>query len=153
MRGYKHLFINTPIMVITASLLYYYVLSSTILVIGAYLGVIFGNISDMDLTVGRKYHRHVLFHSVIWTLIMYVFAWQHPEILLLLSFTVLGVGLHCLEDVNLIKSTMRGTYTIKTRQSISGSVRGLNGMKSTLWLVGNFVLSVIIFTLTWRCIP
>ena len=148
MKGYKHLTINTPIMILIGCLVYYYVLDSTIVVIGAYLGVIFGNISDMDLTIGQKYHRHFLFHSIIWTVVMWLFALQYPEMMLVLSFTILGVGIHCLEDIQLIKASMRGTYTIKVRQTITGKVKGLSGWNSTIWLVANFIVSVVLFVIT-----
>ena len=154
MKGYKHLCCNVPILIVIGCLVYYYVLDSTLIVFATYLGIIFGNISDMDLTIKKKYHRHCLFHGIHWNVIMWLFCLQYPGAMLCASFCVLGVGLHLLEDINVFKGR-QGTYCIVVWgelyfENAILKFRGkrLNGFWATVWLFGNFLVSVLIFIIT-----
>jgi len=148
MRGKLHLLINALIFVVLGFLIYLYLFTTKLLLIAVYLGIVFGNIPDMDLTVGQKYHRHFLFHSIIWTCFLWFLSIGFPDLQLIISFMILGVGLHCLEDIQVFRVSMRGAYTIKIRQTITGKVKGLSGIGSTFWLLLNFVISLLFFTLT-----
>lgn len=149
MRGKLHFLWNAPILIVLGCLVYYYIFASRFLIIAVYFGIICGQVSDLDLSIlGQKYHRHYLFHSCIWTAFLWFIAWGIPEVQLIIAFCVLGNGLHLLEDIQINRFSMRGTYTIKTRQTITGKVKGLNGWNSTLWLIINFLISVVLFGIT-----
>lgn len=103
-----------------------------------------------DLDYGEN-HRFWLFHSIILPLIAYIL---YPNFLVLLI--LLAMGHHCLLDtilqlLNIKKAS--GYYTICLVPSYSlnfilfkiktRSIR-LNGYWSTLWLLGNFLGSIVI---------
>jgi hypothetical protein len=79
---------------------------------------------------------------------MWFVAWGYPEVQLIIAFCIMGNGLHLLEDLQLSRFSMRGFYTIKLRETISGKVKGLTGIQSTMWLIANFWISVFFFILT-----
>jgi len=149
MRRWLHLFWNSIFLTIIGTAVWYYSYRSRLILIAVYAGIGFSLLPDID--AGTKYHRHFLTHSIIWIAAMWFVAWGYPELQLIISFWILGVGLHCLEDIRLNRASARGFYTIKIRQTISGKVKGLTGMGTTCWLFWNFVLSFIpmIITLWW----
>lgn len=114
-----------------------------------YLGA---KIPDVDKGFDNRWHRHFLFHSIILPFGYFLISLQYPMLALLFAFWMLGAGTHCLFDIRLKKSARVGFYCIKlwAHYRISKgkwSVHGLNGKNSTIWLVGNFVASVVIFLL------
>jgi len=126
---------------------YYYVLDSTVIIAATYLGIIFGNISDMDLTIKKKWHRHFLFHGLHWVALMWLFSLQYPIVMLIFAFCCFGVGLHLLEDINIFKGRT-GFYCIKMRVTLTGKVKGINGKWTTVWLFSNFLFSIAILLVT-----
>jgi len=112
-----------------------------------FIPIIMGISSDLDY---GENHRFWLFHSIILPLIAYIL---YPNLLILLI--LLALGHHCLLDTilqlfNIKKAS--GYYTICLVPSYSlnfilfkvktRSIR-LNGYWSTLWLLGNFMGSLI----------
>ncbi len=109
-----------------------------------------GTMPDIDLKLYEGSHRWVWFHSLLLPILAYIF---YPTILTLLI--ILAFGHHFFLDVilNLLKGKKQtGFYTIcvvptytfnfilfkiKTREY------RMNGRASTIWLLGNFVISLL----------
>lgn len=96
-----------------------------------------------DVDVGTPYHRNFLTHSIM---IWFVVWWYNPMIIT--ALVCLAVGLHCLLDITLWPSSWTGFYLIRFgKHGLFWFKKGKQGLLSTLWLIGNFVLSVIILYL------
>ena len=116
----------------------------TLIVIPIFWGTYF---PDADLSF--KSHRNITFHSLLIPFIIMIFNFELLTILILLS-----TGFHCWCDITIFKNKMKGTYTIVLIPSVTlnfllfktktKEVR-MNGILSTVWLVGNFIISLIIF--------
>lgn len=134
--------------------LYLRVLPSSILIVMIYLAIPIGALfSDLDMTFARKYHRHWLFHSILFTGICWVLCLQYPEFMLFVAILNFSVGLHLLFDINVKKSKRVGFYCIKLYSKYNFSkkkweIKGLNGTKSTLWFFLNFLASLLILGFT-----
>jgi hypothetical protein len=91
-------------------------------------------IPDTDLRFGS--HRHIALHSIIMPIFVLIFNWSLLTVLICLSF-----GLHLLCDIQFKK--VGGTFTIKyfAQKSIGGF------WFAEVWLIGNFIVSLIIFIL------
>ncbi len=83
-------------------------------------------------------HRSIYTHSIGLTLLVWFYD---PS--LLLSLMIFAQGIHCLEDINLTKSTRLGSYTIKYIKIFNKSY-GMNGWNSTLWLLLQFIGGCVI---------
>lgn len=128
-------------------LTYYHSLPYRLIIVFVYIAVPFGVISDFDMVFMKAWHRHWLFHSIIWLVGVWFLCWGYPELMILVSFIILAVGFHCLCDVSF--TTKGGTYCIKLYYlPLKGTIRGLNYFMSTVWLVMNFWCSVVIFGIT-----
>ena len=108
-----------------------------------WISIIYGIASDLDNLNVKWFkthitHRHWLFHSIIVPIIVFLF---NPHILMLMPIT--AIGFHCLLDCRYNRSKQRGYYTIKLFRGY-----GLDGFKSTIWLLLNYTISLII-TIFW----
>lgn len=94
--------------------------------------------SDVDLKF-KDYlsHRSILTHSIILPLLVFMFYPMTITILFVSAF-----GLHCLCDIKLGKK-VGGTYTVKIFRGF-GKTIGFNYERSTMWLIGNFIVSLIL---------
>ena len=88
---------------------------------------------DFDLRAGT--HRNFLAHSITIWIIVFAF---NPSIITVMM--CVGTGFHCIEDIRFRKSKMRGYYTIK----LIGNKQLLSGYLSTLYLIINFIISIIL---------
>jgi len=90
-------------------------------------------IPDTDLRFNS--HRNVFLHSLLIPIIVLIFNLSLLTILIILSF-----GLHCLCDISVLKKK-GGAFTIKYfgMKSIGGF------WFAEVWLILNFVVSLIIF--------
>lgn len=77
-------------------------------------------------------HRSIWTHSIILTFIVWLYD---PS--LLLTLMIFAQGVHCLEDINVMKSTRLGTYNIHYLK-IFNKTYGMKGRASTLWLLLQF---------------
>jgi len=135
MRGKYHLIV-TMIFFLVIYLIFGVILEKHYITITVILtGVIFSFFPDIDQNFPIIGHRNIITHSIIFTLITYLL---HPHFIFLLFN--LAVGFHCLCDCRVRRSKMRGYYTIKLMKG-----RGLDGKWSTIWLLGNFIVSFGIF--------
>lgn len=143
-----HLFFNTIFLIPVGILIYYYILDSSILIPMIYLAIPIGAVfPDLDLAFGQRYHRHWLFHSILWLIVCWVLALMYPIFMLFIALLMYSVGIHLLCDMRFRK--VGGTYTIKLFEvPITRKVKGLNYGKSTLWLFLNFLLSIILLIIT-----
>ena len=106
-------------------------------------GVIFSFFPDIDTNFKRLGHRNIFTHSVLFPEIVYLFSQNFLSLLF-----VLAVGFHCLCDMRIRKTKMRGYYTIKFIGVIRLTrlhYKGMNGTKSTVWLFLNFLIAFIQF--------
>ncbi len=97
---------------------------------------IFGIMPDIDQADGIKQftgHRNILTHSIILWVIVAIF---NPDPIFILIPAV--IGLHCLMDMKWRKKQRVGYANI----TITNGIR-LGGTISTLWLIGNFLVSFI----------
>ncbi len=113
-------------------------------------------ISDLDFSLGEKWHRNFLFHSIILGLIIYLYVKitiPTPFVSLLISIIVFATGLHLLLDITLFPSGWKGTYCLKFigNRPFFWFVKfnknkpfTKRGVLTTLWLFINFLLSVIL---------
>ena len=94
---------------------------------------------DVDLKL--KNHRWILTHSIIlWVIV----AWFNVGLWSVLI--CLSIGIHLLSDITLSPSKWMGTYCLKLwgKKSFFWFVDSGRGALTTLWLLLNFILSVII---------
>ena len=110
---------------------------------------------DLDQRFSMFGHRSIITHNIgIWILI---FLFNQSFLFILFIFST---GVHCLADCRFCTRKRVGFYTVKVWMYPSLSIFdkenkqnivvwktlfGLNGGWSTIWLVGNFVCSLIIF--------
>lgn len=110
---------------------------------------------DWDLIFNQKFHRSILTHSLVFpSLFAYLFSimvkfilsvYYSIEIEITMLFVILfkylsiPIIVHLLGDINWIKSTWRGYYCIVWFPS-----KRLKGFVSTLFLIGNVVIGVLI---------
>ena len=94
---------------------------------------------DADLKLNS--HRNFLFHSVILWLVVFIF---NPS--LMMALVCLSIGIHCISDITLIPSAWKGFYTLKLvgNRPFFMFIKGCRGLLTTLWLLVNFIISVII---------
>ena len=109
-----------------------------------------GTMPDIDLKLYKHSHRWIWFHSLLFPILAYAF---YPTILTLLI--ILAFGHHFFLDVilNLLKGKKQtGFYTICIIPSytfnfilfkIKTHEYRLSGLASTVWLLGNFLISLI----------
>lgn len=110
-----------------------------------------GTMPDIDLKLYKGSHRWIWFHSLFLPILAFIF---YPTILTLLI--LLAFGHHFFLDViiNLLKGKKQtGFYTICVIPSyrfnfilfkIKTREYRMDGLSSTIWLLGNFVGSLII---------
>lgn len=91
---------------------------------------------DVDLKFPKRLgHRSVWTHSIILPLILFIFQPMTMTVLFIVSF-----GLHCACDLRFKR--IGGKYTIKIIKL--GHTIGLDYDGSTVWLLGNFLFSLLI---------
>ena len=148
MKKYWHLILTIIFMtVIGLFLAYYHIVEYRLIFVFVYIAIPFGVISDFDLALVKAWHRHWLFHSIIFVVGLWFLSWGYPELQLLSSMIILAVGFHCLCDVSF--TTKGGTYCVKLFYvPLKGNIRGLNYFMSTVWYVVNFLVSLGLFILT-----
>jgi hypothetical protein len=110
--------------------------------------------SDIDCSIPPFGHRNWLFHSIIVWVVIFIF---NPMFVFVLF--IFAIGIHCLLDIRFCARKRVGFYTIKiwmiptlsildkeNKQNIIvwKTLWGLNGAWSTLFLVANFLISIII---------
>ena len=97
-----------------------------------------------DIDAGTRYHRFFLSHSIIPWVVVYLF---NPT--LLTALVCFAVGIHLILDIHINKQKMVGFYTIKFFKVLDVKNRGfkmigLSGKQTTIWLIVNFLLSIMI---------
>lgn len=88
--------------------------------------------NNFKQTIG---HRNIITHSIILWVIIGIF---NPNSIFV--FIIAAVGFHCLCDIRWMKRKQTGYYTIKYTAH-----KGMNGYLSTIWLLGNAIISITIF--------
>lgn len=111
-------------------------------IIDVLIATICGIAPDVDQFFKKLGHRNWFLHSIIPFLVGYYFN-QH---FIYLMF-ILATGIHCICDIRFVKDVQRGFYCIKIinlpkrKYDIT-----LNGRWSTVWLVSQFIIAVILFS-------
>lgn len=130
MKGREHLVFTTVFFIIV------YFIFPVITITNLLEAWIYGIIPDVDLKFKKELgHRNIIFHSIIpW---IFVFFFNPFTV----NALILGaVGLHLLLDVRWHRKRQKGFYTIKITRK-----KGLNGKKSTIWLIFNGIIGIILF--------
>ena len=116
---------------------------------------------DADQSFSSMGHRNWMFHSIIYDYILFLLVSMYniPLLTFLFLLNVVVIGLHCLCDCRWQSRKRVGYYTVKIfmrpafgfihKESgkkiiIWKTLWGMNGACSTLWLVGNFLASLIL---------
>ncbi len=99
---------------------------------------------DVDKNFLVMGHRNWFSHSILLWIIIYIY---NPYFIFLIL--MLGIGFHCLLDINFEKERQKGYYTIKwfgySLKTSKWHYKGLNGKNSTIWLFLNFFIALSLF--------
>ena len=101
---------------------------------------------DTDLKLNS--HRNFLFHSIILWVVVLMY---NPS--LIMALICLSVGIHLLFDITLNPSAWKGFYTLKLVGNKPFFIFSRNGrgLWTTLWLLINFIISVVIVVIIlWK---
>ncbi len=99
---------------------------------------------DIDISFGS--HRNFLTHSIAIPIVILAFNWDVFNILCVLAF-----AFHCLCDVSLRPSKWKGYYTIKFYHHtiFFGAEDKAAGAMTSLWLVVQGILGILLFIFYW----
>lgn len=122
--------------------------------------IIIGSGPDFDQAWNAAGHRNFAFHSIIPEVILFLFILPYKINFLSFFFLLMIpiVGIHCLTDCRYNSRKRTGFYTIKILMrpaigifhkdtgniTVWRTVWGLNGAASTIYLILNFIISIII---------
>lgn len=98
---------------------------------------------DLDKIWKPIGHRNFIFHGIIPYMFILIYNFESITLTTMVLMFSAAVGFHCLLDCRWMRKKQTGYYTIKINER-----KGLNGIWSTVWLVGNFILSFS-FILIW----
>lgn len=140
-----HFTLECIIMIPLGVILYYFLREIVIIpmiLLSIYIGAM---LPDIDLKLDKSTHRNIWFHSITVLTIYLFMSLQYPSFALFITILNVSVGVHLLGDCKINRSKMMGYYCICYWKG-----KRLNGLNSTLWLLGNFTLSVIILVMYVR---
>ena len=102
------------------------------------VGIAFTVFPDSDWSINS--HRNWIFHGII----PWIIVWYFNPSLITVMICV-GVGIHLLCDITPYKAGWKGGYLIKWyHHGFFWWSKGNQGKYTTAWLLGNFILSIVI---------